>query len=381
MFKPLLAVWRGPWYRKLALIISLIVASLYPIHRNFDHGLGFWQYQRHLDFMRGASPFFNPWQYRVLCPMIVEAGKWTYEHTVDKVVPLETFKTLDPVKAAGSPVELETILNRKDGIIYLIVFAACRLVMNVFIYLLCFSIFAYFTRSNWLNTLCVLLVSLTMGNAVFNSDLSLNTYMDLLLFLWMACVVLYRANAWWIVPITILGALNRETALLIPGLYFLAAAVDPANKKRLLGLSWLQNPPVRTWVITAVSLAAFLVVFIGIRMHYGFKPPGMAEETGMTFGWQLIKFNTTGRYGVQTLIEMYGVLGFLPLAWLFCFRRLPVLLRAWSLVLLPCWIGLHFVSTQAGESRYYLVTLILVLIPMMIGMINRSEKQPAIAST
>lgn len=375
MFQPLLAVWRGPWYKKLVLIISLFMASLYPIHRNFDHGLGFWQYQRHLDFMEGKSPFFNPWQYRVLCPMIVEGGKWTYEHTVDKIVPLEKIKQFDPVKAAGSPVEQETIINRKDGIIYLIVFAAFRFVMNVLIYLFCFSLFAYYTRNNWLNAVGVFLVSLAMGNAVFNADLSLNTYMDLLLFLWMACIVLYRSNAWWILPITILGALNRETALLIPGLYFVAAAVDPANRKKLLGISWLHTPAVRTWIITAVSLVAFFAIFIAIRIHYGFRPPGMVEETGMTFGWQLIKFNTTGKYGVQTMIEMYGVLGFLPLAWLFCFRHLSMLLRVWSLLLLPCWIGLHFVSTQAGESRYYLVTLILVLIPMVLEMINRSAKR------
>ncbi|MDF2187623.1 hypothetical protein [Paraflavitalea sp. CAU 1676] len=377
MFKPLLAVWKGPWYRKLVLIVSLLVASLYPIHRNFDHGLGFWQYQRHLDFMRGESPFFNPWQYRVLCPYVVEGGKWAYEHTVDKVVPLEKIKQFDPVKAAGSTVEQETLVNRKDAIIYLIVFAAFRFLLNVMIYLFAFSIFAYYTRNQWLNALGIFLVSLAMGNAVFNSDLSLNTYFDLMLFLWMACVVLYKASGWWIVPITILGILNRETALMIPGLYFLAAAVDPANEKKLFGIPFLRNPPRTTWIVTIVSLIAFVAIFMAIRAHYGYRPPGLAIEHNLPFGLPVLKFNLTGKYGVQAFIEIYGVLGFLPLAWFFCFRYLPVLLRAWSLILLPLWLCIHFVSTQAGESRYYLVTLILVLIPMVFEMIKRSDKKLA----
>ncbi|WP_276485103.1 hypothetical protein [Paraflavitalea pollutisoli] len=378
MFQPLLAVWRGPWYKKLVLIVSILIASVFPVHRNFDHGLGMFQYSRHEAFMDGKSPFFNPWQYRVFCPYLVEGTRWVYDHTVDKVIPLESVLHLESHATIEGPSDaFKEVTSSKDGLITTMIYAGYRVLFNIFIYLFAFCIFAYYTRNKWLNMLGIFLVSLAMGNGVYNADLSLNTYVDLTLFLWMACLVLYKGNAWWILPITIIGILNRETALLIPGLYFVAAAVYPANKKGLLGISWLHTPAVRTWVITAVSLVAFFAIFIAIRMHYGFRPTGMVEETGMHFGWDLIKFNTTGRYGVQTIIEMYGVLGFLPLAWLFCFRHLSMLLRVWSVLLLPCWIGLHFVSTQAGESRYYLVTLILVLIPMVFEMINRSEKRLA----
>ncbi|NII23513.1 hypothetical protein HB364_00370 [Pseudoflavitalea sp. X16] len=375
MFKPLLAVWKGRWYKKLVLIISLILASLYPIHRNYDHGLGAWQYDRHIRFLASESDFFNPWQYRILCPLIVEGVKWGYDHSIDRWVPLDSVIHFDPQQAANTTDINQSLLNNKDALIYLIIFTALRFAINVLIYLLTFSIFACFTRNNWLNALGVLLVSLAMGNAVYNSDLALNTYLDLLLFLWMACIVLYKGNDWWILSITILGALNRETALLIPGLYFLASVVDTSRGKPLPGIKWLRNPTGRTWTITAVSVVAFLLIFIAIRLYYGFRPPGMQEDYNLSFGWTLIKINAFSRQALRTYSEIYGVLGFLPFICLLTFRYNSMLLRVWAVVLVPAWIGLHFVTSVAGESRYYIVTLILVLVPMLLEMIRRAEPQ------
>lgn len=371
MFQRLKDACRGAWYKKAIILVSLLLASFYPIYKNYYYARGTQQYERHIRFMEGNSEFFNPWQYRVLCPLLIESAKWAYDHSIDKLIPAETVIHFDDKKAADETAVFQSQLNNKETFIYLLIFIAFRLALHAAIYALGFALFACFTRSNWLIGFTLLFVSFCMGNGAHNSDLSFNTYMDLVLFLWMACVILYRKNDWWILPITILGALNRETALLIPGLYFLAAAVMRPEGKPLFGWQWLRIPAPRVWTVTLASLAVFFAIFLAIRNYYGFRAPDLVSVHQVPLGLRLLKLNLLSGQAVKTYFEIYGVLGMLPLTALLSFRYNSMLLRIWALPLVPVWLGVHLIGSMAAESRYYLIPLMLVLLPMLLEMIER----------
>ncbi|HEY0274107.1 MAG TPA: hypothetical protein VGC22_13030, partial [Chitinophaga sp.] len=265
MFERLRQIYRGAsWYKRLFLVCSLLIASAYPIYKNYFYARGIEQYARQVQFMENRSDFYNPWQYRVLCPLLLQGAKWVYDHTIDEVLPLERYMHFrdDPGQAGVFRSQLRT----KDAVIYLVLFVLFRLLLQVLIYVLEFSLLAFFVKNNWLVGLGILFTSYITGNGVHNSDLSFNTYLDVVLYLWAGCVILYRRNDAWIVLITLLGALNRETSLLIPVIYFASRTTLP----QFISGQAFHWPPLRTWVITAASIALYVAVFAGIRMYYGY---------------------------------------------------------------------------------------------------------------
>src|SRR5882762_5751692 len=80
---------KSPKSKAFFLCFCFSLLSLYPIFRNFYYGNGILTYTRHIAFLEKRSDFYNPWQYRVLCPMIVEGMVWVYDHTIDKIYPIE----------------------------------------------------------------------------------------------------------------------------------------------------------------------------------------------------------------------------------------------------------------------------------------------------
>lgn len=69
--------------------ISLFLLAFYPVYKNIYFGRAVEQVQRHLDFLNRESRFYNPWQYRVLTPWMVEATYYIYNHTIDRVFSIE----------------------------------------------------------------------------------------------------------------------------------------------------------------------------------------------------------------------------------------------------------------------------------------------------
>src|SRR5882757_3514063 len=71
------------------LCVGFAFLSLYPIYRNFYYSNGLLTYERHRGVIEKRSEFYNPWQYRILCPYTIEAMLWIYDRTIDKVYPIE----------------------------------------------------------------------------------------------------------------------------------------------------------------------------------------------------------------------------------------------------------------------------------------------------
>jgi len=66
----------------ILITLAIIFMSTYLIYRNVQYGGALSQYSRQLDFMAGKSEFYNPWQYRVLCPFLNLIFFNIYIHTI-----------------------------------------------------------------------------------------------------------------------------------------------------------------------------------------------------------------------------------------------------------------------------------------------------------
>ncbi|PUZ20294.1 hypothetical protein GA0116948_11480 [Chitinophaga costaii] len=368
MFERLRQVYQGAWYKQLFLVGSLLISSAYPIYKNYFYARGVEQYERQVQFMENRSDFYNPWQYRVFCPLLLQGAKWVYDHTIDRVFPLEEHMHFDDDVTPQHGV-FRAQVRSKDAMIYLGLFILFRLLLQMLIYLLEFSLLAFFVKNNWLIGLGLLFTAYITGNGVHNSDLSFNTYLDVVLYLWAGCVILYRRQDAWIILITILGALNRETSLLIPVIYFASRATLPSF---VSGQSF-RWPPLRTWVITAASGILYIAIFAGIRMHYGYRAPEPVTTYQATVGLSLLKVNLASGQALKSYFEMYGVLSVLWLTAFFTFRCNHVLLRTWFLVLVPVWVLVHLLSSVVAESRCFLVPVVLVLLPMLLEKIEQQS--------
>ena len=366
MFTCIKTAFRGNWYKKLLIILSLLMASLYPVYKNIYYAKGIEQYSRQRDFMNNNSMFYNPWQYRLLCPMIIEGAKWTYDHTIDKVIPLEKVIHF-PEKPAPDSQVFQSQLQSKDKLIYLGIFILFRAVLNACIYGLSFILLSIFIKSNWLKAFALLFISFSLGSAVHNSDLSFNTYLDVVLYLLAACVMLYRKNPWWIPVITLAGVLNRETALLIPALYLV-------EKMEWRGLSKIKLPAPSVMLITGVSLIVYVICFVGIRLYYGYRAPEPVFDNQVMVGLPMLRVNLFSGQAVKSYFEMYGALGVLPFTPLFTFRHNSRVLQNWFIILVPAWVSIHLLTSIAAESRCYLVPFLVVLLPMLLQKIQHDVK-------
>lgn len=327
------------WRSRILVIIALALMAVYPIYRNAEYGLAFTQYGRQVAFFEGNIEFYNPWQYRILCPLICEGMYWAYTYTVDQLIPLVWF----------FPDDNPEVLR------YYAVFVLFRIAIHLAIFYLCIRWYRHFVQNPLLIYLGLALLTLIMGNAVRDSDFSFNTYVDVILFLWTAIVVTEQRSPWWIVLISFLGALNRETALLIPFLLFWVSR----------GESVFQKSAQKIIGIALIGLSVFLITAISIRWYYGYVPPDWQVSIG-----EVLRQNLTGIRGFKTLFEIFGAVCVLPFFIWRHGRQCHLELRRWYWGLVPIWFIVHLGYTAAWESRLFLVPVVVVFLPMTLELVD-----------
>ncbi len=356
----------------LAFCFSLL--SLYPIFRNFYYGNGILTYKRHVAFLEKRSEFYNPWQYRVLCPMIIEGMVWVYDHTVDKIYPIEEkihFKVESTTGTTEVTDQLSEIAKSKDAIKYMIIFVLFRFLEHMFIFLLTYILWAYFIKSNWLIFFGLCFLTLAMGNSVAVADLTFNTYIDNILYLLAACIIVYKKNPWWLIPITIFGALNRETSIMIPFLYFVSCTDFRQVNWKQFRFSSIRLPRFSIWALTAIQYILFFGIFIWIRMYYGYRPQQVWKVPA---GLPMLKLNLLSTIGLKSYFEMIGTFAVIPFIILYKFKRFPYLLKLWFIAIVPIWFFVHLLTVVTYQTRLFLVPVILIFLPMMMWLIEDDEK-------
>ena len=293
----------------------------------------------------------DPWQYRVLSEYVVEG--WLQA--------LTTLRVPTPVVAA---------------------FVSFRVLQNTLLFLLA----ALYYRKLGLDVYSVLigltLLAWGMTHALYDSDLSFNTYSDIIFYLLAGLAILEQKYA-WIIPITALAALNRETSGLIP-LMLIAVQVygdketrrqgdkgtggteEAALKGTWLKRTWLQRSQLRqTWRkpgsgvgIATLALMAFVATLVLVRQAYGPRPLFLPYDRRP--GLEILWYNLS-RY--ETWLQLFATLGILPVLAIAAYRWWPATLQAFFWAIVPLWFLIHALASVMAESRLFLAPQALIFVP------------------
>jgi hypothetical protein len=285
-----------------------------------------YQVPRHLALLSGTAG--NPWQYRVFSAWVVEAVHRLFDALH---VPHSLIAAFLAVRVG------EETLMFAVGWAY---WRALGIAANPAL-------------------LGIAILGWSVSYANFGSDFQFNTYFDVLFYL-LAGLAVVRGRGWWIVPITLFAALNRETSGFIP-LLPLAAA-------------WRDTPEARTRAIrvTAIALVVYTAVFVALRLAYGRQE--LIIPYGHEPGLDLLHYNVAR---ARTWVQLVGTLSIVPILALMAYRAWPRTLRAFGWLLVPAWFAIHWVIAVISETRLLLVPMALVLVPGALFMFGREPSSDA----
>jgi hypothetical protein len=239
----------------------------------------------------------------------------------------------------------------------LVGFLGLRLAQNIAIFALAWLLYRRLGASRFVAALGLALVAWAMTHALYHSALSYDTYMEVALFLVAAHLVLSRRYA-WLVPLTAIAVLNRETSALMAAMPLAMVALGGergAGARRALASG-------------LAALAGAAVAFALVRTAVG--PAPLIEADGHGPGIELIEYNFGRAVTWGNLFETVTVLPLLALAAL---PRWPLELKALGLAVAPVWIGAHFVLAVAAETRLFLVPYVLVLVPGVLAALRERD--------
>jgi hypothetical protein len=326
---------RDTWLALLLILLCSTIFSAMTVYTQVMH-LGSkyieegTQLERHRAVIEGTA--ITPWQYRILSEYVV-AG--LISGLTEMSVPRPVFTG----------------------------FISFRLVQNITIFILAAWYYRKLGLSMYVTLLGLTLLAWGMTHSLYHSDLSLNTYSDLILYLLAGLIILY-GHYWWIIPVTALGALNRETSGLIPFM-LLAYHAYP----------WPRRGVSKTPILIAVlALAVFTVIFLGVRYLYGPRPLIYPIGIGMS-----IRVNFLNPHAWAQLALTFGILPFMAL---FFHSRWPRILKAFFWALFPAWVPIILYTSHMAETRLFLVPHALVIIPgVLFGLASARGSAPSSENT
>jgi hypothetical protein len=332
-----------PWVRRVALpVLILILAFLQTdlqfqmleeeFHRPLQEAIETVQLSRHYAVLSGSAP--NPWQYRVFSEWILES----FIYISSKVLRLEN-------AVHTSLCSLRVLQNS---------------ILLAFAYL-------YFVRLGITRTMSVYGVFLLAGGMLhvfYQSDLSFNTYFDVIFFL-LGGILMLEAKYGWVPVLMVPAALNRETSVLIPILLI------------AWGLWGKREDRPRALVAGGLGLLVWALVFVVLRLYYSDAPMFRVGDELLP-GWELFRYNLTIP---EMPILLFQTLGFLPVVGLLAHRYWSPFVRIGFLLLVPAWILVHTFSSVWAETRLFLVPVAMVFVPAVLPFVDRALqaiRQPAV---
>ena len=227
-----------PWVRRIALPVLILGLALAQtdlqfqmlgseFHKTVPDAIQDVQLFRHVDVLKGTAP--NPWQYRVFSEWIVEGFIYV------------SARLLRPDLAVFSALWSLRILQ--------------NLVLLTLVYL-------YFIRLGITKTASVYGVVLLAGGMlhVFHeSDLSYNTYFDVIFYL-LAGILILNARYGWVPVLMIAAALNRETSAMIPVLLMIWGWLGRSNNR------------MKALISGVIGIFVWMLIFAALHLYYPNAP-------------------------------------------------------------------------------------------------------------
>lgn len=271
----------------------------------------------------------SPWQYRVLSDI--------------------------PLRYACRAAEVVG-LPRGPGL----VLVGVRILQNIVLFLVALGFWRRLGLSTYIGLLGLSGLAWAMTQANYNSDLAVNTYTNITFYL-LGAWALAAGRPGWMVPLTLLGALNRETIGLLP-IMTLAAGLSFSPRMRIAP-EYLRAG--------SVANALYILVFAGLRLWFGTRG-WVVHPDGAIQGPALLAYNLTFD---RTWLHLAGTWGILPIIALFGYGAWPPILRAFFWSLVPAWVVIHFFLSAIAETRMMLVPFVVVFIPAALWVIQASRRE------
>ncbi|HEV7381439.1 MAG TPA: hypothetical protein VGN64_16690 [Dyadobacter sp.] len=375
-------------FKKVLWTIMIFLMAGMPVVRTIDTGLGLHQLAGHKSALAGDFWFPNPWKYRVFSTWLVETSYQIYTHTVDKIIPVDGLinftspvnsarfaLTADLKRFSANGAEVVTpeyfVGQDKTGrdkweVIkeyhrYFVVFMLLRFCIDLAILYCAYKFYQLFIRNFWMQVMGVLFLANGINNAFRDTAFGFDTYIDLLLFLISAIIVIKNYAPVWLIPVMVIGILNRETSLMIPVIF---ATVNFARDNYKITL--------RNFGYAAGLGLIGVIGFVGLRLYYGYEP------YMLTSGWYRVVENFSN-YSI--ISGQFAIMLVLPFLSLFFLRQAPVLLRTIWITIVPVWFAIHYWSFPVLESRYFLVPFALAIIPVTLWGIEKTYQHEERVST
>lgn len=285
------------------------------------------QVERHMDVLEGNAG--NPWQYRVLAPYMIRV----------------VFKVF-------------VRLNLSNYIAT--AFIIFRFIQDTLIFLLSYIYYRKLYLSIPYSLIGMILLAWGMSYSNYDSDLQFNTYFDVIFYL-LAGLSILKERFVWIIPITILAALNRETSGLIPilGIAIAVFTLPKGSVRKLLP-------------VFISALLSYAAIFVGLRLFYGPQELIIPYETYP--GLELLGYNLSS---TKTWDQLFATLSVIPLIAFVGYRKWPKQLRVFFWVIVPIWIVIHAIGSVMAETRVFLVPQTLVFIPGALLSLSKLEDATA----
>jgi hypothetical protein len=226
-------------------------------------------------------------------------------------------------------------------------FVAFRALQNVVIFSVFWLVLRRFGFGRRVAALGMGLLAFAMTQALHDSGLAFNTYTDLAVYLIAAALILDRRYE-WVVPLMVVGALNRETSGLIPVMLIAVAVTHDLRTD-------LGRRALRAGI---AALAVYAVVTVALRLIIGSAP--LFKPMGLSPGGAYAEFNLRSGLTWEYLARTLTIVPFVALAGV---RRWSRELKAFALAIVPAWLVIHLFASILAESRLLLVPYAVVFVP------------------
>lgn len=312
---------RGGTYWNIGLITISILLTGFTVYDQVFHrvGLQFIWYEE----LRGQrwvieGTSIDPWQYRIFAPYVIEGIRWFVEW-----------------------IGLTASYGR--------IFLGLRILQNLLIFIAVGWYWQKVGVSRYFVVIAMMILAWGFTYSNYATGLAFDTYFDLLLYI-LAALAIIRERYLWIIPLTALAAINRETGILIPVL-LLSSAVELRPKISI---------DKRRFYIAIAGLLIFSLLYVGIRIAYGPRPFDHMHEPGLDQFLANLRDPFTYYSSLATFLLF-------PILALFRWRSWPGILRRFSWVLIPIWTLVHSFTSVLAEARLFLVPYAIVIIPAVFA--------------
>lgn len=313
--------------KSVLLLFYFIILAVYIVYEQAVNCLSIdlsEQLLRHERMLAGNSEFFNPWQYRIFSTYIVEFFALILsDFSFPKIYP----------------------------------FLLIRFLQNILIFFVAYTYYRSLKlKSSFLILAGLSILAYNMSNSVFMSDLSINTYFDILFYLIAGLLILKDKINYSFLILVVIAAFNRETSGFIPFMLI----VSSINFKTKKVENW------KNFRIGVLAFILFLVVVISLRVYYG-MPPSKGIH-GISSPKEFFIFNISF---LRMYPQLIGTLGIIPPLVILKFNHLSPKLKLFFILIVPIWFIIHFIKSQAMETRLFLVPQALIFIPGLLQIIER----------